>query len=95
MKPLRLTAHAFQRIFERGLSPKECEEAIRASRVIETYPDTMPFPSELRLGYAGAKPLHLVVAETPDSVHVITAYVPDPTLWSPDFTVRLKKGGSQ
>ncbi len=95
MKPLRFTAHAFQRLFERGISPKECEEAFRSSKVLETYPDDQPFPAELRLGVAGSKSLHLVVAETPDSIYIITAYVPDPTLWSPDFTVRRKKGGSQ
>lgn len=95
MKPLRFTAHAFQRMFERSIVPRECEEAFQASKVIGTYPDDQPFPSELRLGYAGTRPLHLVVAETPDSIHVITAYVPDPTLWSPDFTVRRREGGSQ
>lgn len=95
MKPLRFTAHAFQRLFERGISPRECEEAFQVSKAIERYPDDEPFPSELRIGYAGTKPLHLVVAETSDFIHVITAYVPDPILWSPDFTVRRKKGGSQ
>jgi hypothetical protein len=95
MKPLRFTTHALERIFDRGISPRECEEAFRASKVLETYPDDQPFPSELRLGYAGSKPLHLVVAETPDSVHVITAYEPDPVLWSPDFSVHRRKGGSQ
>lgn len=95
MKPLRFTAHAFERFFERGLSPKECETAFLNSKVIESYPEDKPFQSELRLGYAESKPIHVVVAETPDAIHVITAYVPDPTLWSPDFTVRRKKGGSQ
>lgn len=95
MKPIRFTAHAFQRIFERAIAPQDCEKAFLASKVIETYPDDQPFPSELRLGYAQARPLHLVVAETPDSIHVITAYVPDPALWSPDFTVRRREGGSQ
>lgn len=95
MKAIRFTAHAFQRLFERGISPRECEEAFRVSQVIESYLEDEPFPSELRLGYAGTKPLHLVVAETPDSIHVITAYAPDPVLWSPDFTTRRKQGGSQ
>ena len=94
MKSFRFTAHAFQRMFERSISPQECDDAFRSSQVIETYPDIKPFPSELRLGYAGGKPLHLVIAETPDSIYVITAYVPDPALWSLDFMVRRKKGGS-
>jgi hypothetical protein len=95
MKPIRFTAHAFERIFERGIAPKDCEAALGSSKVIESYPSDQPFPSELRIGQAGSRAIHLVVAETPDSIYVITAYYPDPTLWSPDFTVRRKKGGSQ
>ena len=92
MKTIRFTGHAFERIFERGLSPIECEEAFLSSQIIETYPDDTPFPSELRLGFSNKKPIHLVVAETSDFIHVITAYVPDPSLWSSDFTMRRKGG---
>ncbi|MGK5088577.1 DUF4258 domain-containing protein [Bdellovibrionota bacterium FG-2] len=94
MKPLRFTAHAFQRMFERAISPRECEDVFLSSKIIETYPDDKPFPSELRVGRSDDKVIHIVVAETADSIHVITAYIPDPTLWSLDFYIRRKKRGS-
>ncbi len=91
MKIIRFTAHAFERMFERGISPIECERAFLASKVIESYPKDKPFPSVLLLSFVEKKPIHLVVAETPDSIHIITVYIPDPSLWSADFTVRRKE----
>lgn len=90
-KPLRFTKHAFERLFERNLSPKECEQAFISSKIIESYPDDKPFPSELRLGYANGKVIHLVIAENEDVIHVITAYEPDRELWSDDFSKSRRK----
>ena len=61
MGNLRFTAHALERMFERGVSPKDCETVLEEGETIEQYPEDQPFPSELRLGFVGGRPIHLVV----------------------------------
>ena len=90
MADLRFTKHALERMFERNISPSECEEIFQQERTIEAYPDDEPFPSELRFGQVGDKMIHLVVAFTENAVHVLTDYEPDPTLWDEGFTKRKK-----
>ncbi|MFN3477111.1 MAG: DUF4258 domain-containing protein [Candidatus Methylomirabilales bacterium] len=60
--------------------------------VIEEYPNDTPYPSRLVLGWRGARPLHVVVADNPDSQEtvVITVYEPDPEQREPDFRRRKK-----
>ena len=88
MNAIRFTKHALERLFVRGITPTECEVAVREGRTIESYPDDIPFPSELKLFRNAEKVTHVVVAKGPDTVHVITAYEPDPALWADDFTRR-------
>ena len=91
MSELRFTRHAFERLYERSISPTECAEVISQGAVIESYPDDSPFPSELRLGVVNGKLLHVVIAKDEDITHVITAYEPDPAIWEPGFRVRKDK----
>jgi hypothetical protein len=88
MSELRFTRHAFERLYERGISPAECVEVISHGSVIERYPDDTPFPSELLLGIVHERFLHVVVATGEDVTHVITAYEPDLAIWEPGFRVR-------
>ena len=88
MTAIRFTKHALERLFTRRITPAECEVAVRKGRVIESYPDDVPFPSELRLCTIDTKVIHIVVALEPDSVHVVTAYEPDPARWTDGFTRR-------
>jgi len=73
---LRFTRHALERLFQRAISPEECEIVFRTGKIIKEYQDDKPFPSQLYLGHPGHRPLHVVVAIEGDIVHVITAYEP-------------------
>lgn len=87
---VRFSGHAVTRMFERGLSRDDVLTAIRQGEVIADYPDDRPYPSRLLLAYPGARPLHVVVARDPESrvCFVVTAYLPDPSVWSADFKAR-------
>jgi len=59
---------------------------------VEDYPDDIPHPSRLVLGWSGARPIHVVVADNVDDQEniVITVYEPDPTEWAAYFKRRKK-----
>jgi hypothetical protein len=77
-------------MFERAVSPALVLSIISKGEVIASYPDDVPFPSVLLLGFDGQRPLHLVVARDPKSglCFVVTVYLPDPDVWSEDFRTR-------
>jgi hypothetical protein len=82
--------HAVQRMFQRQLDETDVRDVLERGEVIEDYPNDTPYPSRLLLGWAGARPVHVVVAhnsEDHESI-VITVYVPDPKLWEPGFRRR-------
>lgn len=47
---------------------------ISEGEVMASYPDDVPFPSALMLGYEAEEPVHVVVARDPDTglCHVVT-----------------------
>ncbi|WP_414576423.1 DUF4258 domain-containing protein [Anabaena sp. CCY 9402-a] len=51
-----------------------------------------PFPSYLLFDFAAGKPIHVVFSydESTDTGYVVTAYIPDPNIWSNDFKTRRK-----
>jgi len=77
-------------MFERAVSPALVLSIISKGEVIASYPDDVPFPSVLLLGFDGQRPLHLVVARDQKSglCFVVTVYLPDPDVWSEDFRTR-------
>lgn len=85
--------HAFTRMFEREISPDVVKRAAQMGEVIENYPDDQPYPSVLLLYFEAGRALHVVagVNEAESTCHIVTAYWPDPALWSADFTVRRKQ----
>ena len=84
-----MTRHARYRLTERGIALDEVERAILSGKIIEEYPDDMPFPSCLILGMAANHaPLHVVASYDNDFLYIITAYYPDPEKWSEDFSTR-------
>ena len=89
-REVSFTGHAFQRMFERSVSPEEVRQVIDGGEVIQEYPDDRPFPSCLILGWVEGRALHAVVARDPDSgrCFVVTAYPPDPGLWDSEFRTR-------
>lgn len=83
----RFSRHALERMFQRGITPNVVEHIIKEGEVIASYPDDTPFPSVLVLGFDGKQPVHVVVARDAGArlCHVVTAYSPDPNVWSDDF----------
>jgi hypothetical protein len=82
--------HAIRRMFRRRISDEDVRHVLRTGDVIDEYPEDMPFPSRLVLGFVGTRPLHVVVAD--DALarkrFVITAYEPDLKRWEPSFRRR-------
>jgi len=83
------SGHAVQRMFERSLKTDDILEVIRGGEEITGYPNDMPYPSVLLLGFVGQTPVHVVIARaSDDACHVITTYVPSLDLWNDDFRTR-------
>lgn len=82
--------HAIKRMFQRGISPASVRRVLETGEIIETYPEDTPYASRLMLGWAGSRPLHVVVADDPQAqeVIVITVYEPNPNEWEPGFRRR-------
>ncbi len=84
--------HATRRMFQRGITGEDVEGVLKDGEIVEFYDDDYPLPSYLLKGQTGARrPLHVVVGVnvTEKLLIIITAYVPDPTLWTNDFTRRM------
>ena len=79
--------HALRRMFERQFSIDDINTVIASGATIEDYPDERPYPSWLVLGWRGARPVHVVVADnlSENELIVITIYEPEPGLWEGDF----------
>ncbi len=89
MKPV-FRFHAVRRMFERDISEAEVFNVLESGKVIENYPDDVPYPSYLKFGYSGTRPIHVVAAEnnTEQSKIIITVYEPDLNHWEPGFERR-------
>ena len=79
-------------MFERQISKPEVEAVIETGEEITGYPNDQPFPSSLMLGFAGERPIHIVVAyhENEKKCIIITVYEPDPKIWDEGFKKRKK-----
>lgn len=77
--------HATRRMFQRGITGEDVEGVLKDGEIVEVYEDDYPLPSYLLKGQTSARnPLHAVEKV----MVIITAYVPDPILWTNDFTRR-------
>ena len=85
--------HAIQRMFQRQVSERDIRHVLESGEMIECYPDAVPYPSRLMLGWPGSRPLHVVAAENKKDREtiVITVYEPGPELWEADFKRRKQK----
>lgn len=66
------------------VTDEEVYEAVCNGEVIESYPNTAPYPCVLVFGMTAAgRPLHAVFAydEGDDRSVVVTVYEPDPARW--------------
>jgi hypothetical protein len=80
-------------MFERKISEAEIRSVIDTGQVIERYPDDVPYPSRLVLGWASGRAIHVVAADSPETGEtiVITVYEPDPAQWEAGFRRRRER----
>ncbi len=84
--------HALTQMFSRNIAVEEIKAVLSQGEAIESYPNDSPYPSCLLLGTVQARVLHVVVAQNAvdGACVVITAYEPNPMLWSSDYKRRKK-----
>lgn len=84
--------HAIQRMFVRGITDTDIRYVLENGETIEDYPDDTPYSSRLVLGWRGARPLHIVVADNIEDSQwiVVTVYEPDPNQWEANFRRRKR-----
>ena len=82
--------HAVRRMFERHITDDDVANVLATGEIIAGYPDDLPYPSKLLLGWRGNRPLHVVTAYNArdDEEIVITVYEPDAALWDNGFRRR-------
>jgi hypothetical protein len=56
------SAHAVQRLFQRGLTTAEVQEVIKSGEIIAEYPGDVPFPTYLVLHRIKDHYIHVIVA---------------------------------
>jgi hypothetical protein len=68
-------------------------DVIAGGKTIAEYPDGMPYPSVLLLGFVGERPIHVVVAREMPAARciVVTAYEPKLDQWEAGYKVRRSK----
>jgi len=89
-RTLIFSGHALQRMFERNIAPAGIRAMLETAEIIEAYPDDVPHPSNLLLGYTDGHPIHVVMGydDVVRECYIVTAYRPDPALWDSSFKVR-------
>ena len=82
--------HAIKRMFQRGIDEDKVKEILEKGETIEEYPEDVPFPSRLVLGWSGKRPIHVVAADNHEysETIVVTVYEPDSDLWDSGFKRR-------
>lgn len=72
------------------ITTEEIERVVTEGELVEDYPEDVRGHSCLLLGLGeGRRPIHAVCVLKADYLAVVTAYIPDPLQWSPDFKRRL------
>lgn len=89
---LILRVHALRRMAERGVSELDIRQVLESGETVEDYPEDVPYPSRLVLGWIESRPIHVVVAENEadEETVVVTVYEPDPDRWENGFRRRKK-----
>ena len=83
--PLVYRVHAVLRMAQRGIREEEVADVVSQGKEMESYPNDVPYPSRLLLGWVANRPIHVVTAETGSEIIIITVYEPDPAQWQPGF----------
>jgi len=79
-------------MFERSISELDVRQILELGEIIESYPDELPYPTRLILGFCDNRPVHVVAADAPDEDEtvIITVYQPDVGRWDSTFRRRIK-----
>jgi hypothetical protein len=89
---IRVSQHAFRRLVSHSIRSDDLVASIVSAVVLEDYPSYYSGPAVLVLQYdANGAPLHAVWGiekGTDEPAVLVTAYRPDPSLWSDDFRTR-------
>ena len=91
-KRLLFLPHAIQQMShpERMITTEEIERVVTTGELVEDYPQDVRSHSCLLLGFGEeGRAIHVVCVPKEDYLAVVTAYVPDPLRWSPDFRRRI------
>ena len=74
---------------QRMISRADVETTVTQGLLVEDYPEDERGHSCLLLGAGnGRRPVHVVCSPKEEYLAIITAYIPDPAQWSPDFLRR-------
>lgn len=75
---------------DRMITTTEVDSVIQTGKVIEDYPEDARGHSCLILGFGrDNRAIHVVCAPKDEYLAIITAYIPNPNQWTPDFRGRL------
>src|SRR6266487_3801242 len=87
---IAVTNHVAMRIIERLIPWNDIVQVVETGEIVKEYPDDTPYPSKLMLKFIHGFPLHVVVSQNMHDLvcYIITAYYPDPLLWSTDFKTK-------
>ena len=92
---VRISDHGYGELANDGIKAREIVAGLASAELLEIYPEFPKGPACLLLELdAGGKPIHAVWG-IPAGYHqpavLITAYRPNPALWSVDFKRRISK----
>jgi hypothetical protein len=89
IKKVLFLPHATKQMsrLDRMITTEEVKEVIEFGEIIEEYPHDERGKSCL-MAYINERPVHVVCAPKDEYLAIITAYIPDPQLWSNDFRER-------
>jgi hypothetical protein len=89
---IRFSGDALRRMFERDIDEQTVMTVVRFGETITDYANDQPYPTRLLLGFVEGWPVHVVVAKDAVSktCFVVTAYRPDPAVWSADYKTRRR-----
>lgn len=73
---------------DRMISTDEVREAVLAGEIIEEYPDDHRGESCLIMHTTQNRIIHVVCTPKTEYLAIITAYLPSPDQWSPNFKTR-------
>jgi hypothetical protein len=70
-------------MIERGISDDDVRQVLANGKEIEDYSLAQPYPSRLLLGWSGARPIHVVVADNKadNEAIIVTVYESDLDRW--------------